>query len=91
MKMINLEELMDDIHTDVMCEVLTTIDALYEASKEALFDMLVEEGATMTELVMARYIMHRYVDVLRNLTDDAFEIGELCIGDCENCPCNEEE
>lgn len=91
MKMINLENLMEDIRTDAMCETLTTMDALYEASEDVLFDMLVEEGATMTELVMAKYIMHRYVDVLRDLTDDAFEIGECCDGDCENCPCNEEE
>lgn len=92
MEMINLKDLMNDVYDDAMCETLTTVDSLCEASSDVLLDMLAEEGATMTELVMAKYIMNRYVDVLRDLIDDAFEIEEYeCDEDCENCPLAEKE
>lgn len=89
MDMITLEDLMNEIHTEITCETLTGVDALFEDSAEVLFDMLAEEGSTTTELVMYTYFVNRYIDVLRELIDDAFEIG-TCDGDCENCSCSEE-
>ena len=81
------EELVNEISCDAVCETLNTIEDLFETSADILLDVLEEEGASMTELVMAEYIIARYVDVLHDLTNDVFaiEVIECDCDDCEYC------
>ena len=81
-----LNNLVDDMIEDAVLNTLESVSNLQEDSKDVLIEIMEEDGATETEIAMAKHFVEKYVDVLNDLIDDEFEIMELdCDLDCENC------
>lgn len=81
-----LNNLVDDMIEDAVLNTLETVSNLQKDSKDVLIEILEEDGASETEIAMAKHFVEKYVDVLNDLIDDEFEIMELdCNGDCEHC------
>lgn len=87
-----LNNLVDDMIEDAVLNTLETVSNLQEDSKDVLIEIMEEDGATETEIAMAKHFVEKYVDILNDLIDDEFEIMELdCNGDCDNCVLNSDE
>ena len=88
--MTNFENLKEDIYCDAVCDVLTDVCNIHEESKDFFMDILEINGATMSEIAFAKYIIEEYVDLLEELIDEEFGIDEVveieCNESCEDCP-----
>lgn len=89
-----LNKLVDDICEDTLLNTLETVVNFQSNAKKILIEILEDEGATSTEIALANYFVEKYIDILNDITDDAFNIisaDEIeCIGDCEKCHLNKE-
>ena len=92
MDMINLEDLMNDVYADAVCETVDTIGDLYCSTCDIVMDILEEEGMTLSERCLITHVLELHSSVLSDLIEDEFGDEECeCNGDCENCCMNIEE
>lgn len=95
MEIISLEELLEEAYDDAVIETLEDSVNLQEVAYDVLLDMMENEGTTHSDLAFAKYIIERYIDVLNGVLDDHFDIEyideDVCVCDCDNCPCCELE
>lgn len=91
MEIMNLEELMNDVYADAVCETVNTIGDLYHDTCDIVMDILEEEGITVSERCLIASVLELHSDILNDLVNEEFGDEDCCDGDCANCPCAEEE
>lgn len=78
-----LEEMFNDGYNAGVCDMLDALDS----AQEMLIDILSEECCTMTEIVMARHILDRFVDLFDELAFCDDEDANLDCLECDEYDC----
>lgn len=96
--MIMGRNLIEELKRDNTLSTLIEIDEIMCDAEDVLIDYLDENGVTLTESVLAKHFVEMYIDVVRDLICDDFDIArveknvekeiEECDGDCEHCELN---
>lgn len=96
--MIMGRNLIEELKRDTTLSTLIEIDEIMCDAEDVLIDYLNENGVTLTESVLANHFVEMYIDIVRDLICDDFDIArveknveeeiEECDGDCEHCELN---
>ena len=96
--MIMGRDLVEELKRDATLDTLIDVDEIMCDAEDVLIDYLDENGVTLTESVLANHFVEMYIDIVRDLICDDFDIARVersldeetleCYGDCEHCYLN---
>lgn len=76
------KELSEEIQEDVVLDTLGIVSNLQELAKDVLMETLDEANATVMEKCFANNLIYNYLNILKSLIDEEYEIDEV-----ECCKC----